>query len=48
MLDLFQCSLCESKHELLARAGHAARKGASIARVENIGPDERRDRLFRG
>lgn len=55
MLDLFQrrgiratwatvgALLCESKGELLARAEHAAGKGAVIARLEDIGPDERRD-----
>ena len=55
LLDLFQrrdiratwatvgALLCESKDELLARAEHAACKGALIARLEDIGPDERRD-----
>jgi hypothetical protein len=55
MLDLFQrrdiratwatvgALLCESKDELIARAEYAARKGADIAGLENIGPDERRD-----
>ena len=55
MLDLFQrrdiratwatvgALLCESKDELLARAEHAAGKGAAIPRLEDIGPDERRD-----
>jgi hypothetical protein len=35
--------LCENKDELLARAEHAARKGAVIARLDEIGPDEERD-----
>lgn len=60
MLDLFQkrdiratwatvgALLCESKDELLARAEHAARKGAPIARLEDIGPDERRDPYYFG
>jgi hypothetical protein len=55
MLDLFQrrgiratwatvgALLCESKDELLARAEFAASKGAKIPRLEEIGPDERRD-----
>src|SRR5262245_20505639 len=55
MLNLFQrrgiratwatvgALLCESKDELLARADYAASKGAEIPRLEDIGPDERRD-----
>ena len=35
--------LCESKDELLARAEHAAAKGAVIVRLEDMGCDERRD-----
>ena len=35
--------LCESKDELEARADSAVRRGATIARLEDIGPDERRD-----
>jgi hypothetical protein len=60
MLDLFQrrgiratwatvgALLCESKDELLARAEHAASNGAEIPRLEEIGPDERRDPYYYG
>ena len=40
--------LCESKDELLARATYAASKGAEIARLEDIGSDERRDPYYFG
>jgi hypothetical protein len=40
--------LCESKDELLARAEYAASKGAEIRRLEDIGPDERRDPYYFG
>jgi hypothetical protein len=60
MLDLFEqrgiratwaivgALLCESKDELVARADHVARKGVPIARLEDIGPDERRDPYYFG
>lgn len=60
MLDLFQrrgiratwatvgALLCESKDEFLARAEYAASKGAEIPRLEEIGPDERRDPYYYG
>jgi hypothetical protein len=60
MLDLFQrrgiratwatvgALLCESKDELCARAEYTASKGAEIPRLEDIGPDERRDPYYFG
>ena len=60
MLDLFErrgiratwatvgALLCESKDELLVRAEYAACKGAEIAQLEAIGPDERRDPYYFG
>jgi len=60
MLDLFQrrgiratwaivgALLCECKEELLARAEYAASKGAEIAGLEDVGPDERRDPYYFG
>jgi peptidoglycan/xylan/chitin deacetylase (PgdA/CDA1 family) len=55
MLDLFQrrgikatwaivgALLCESKDELVMRAERTMREGKRIARLDEIGPDERRD-----
>jgi hypothetical protein len=60
MLDLFHrrgikatwaivgALLCESKDELLARSDNAARGGATITRIEDVGPDERRDPYYFG
>jgi len=60
LLDLFQrrgiratwaivgALLCESKDELLARTKDIAGKGAEIARLEDVGPDERCDPYYFG
>src|SRR5262245_60104622 len=60
MLDLFRSRaikatwaivgalLCENKDELLAWAEHDARKGAVIARIDEIGQDEEHDPYYFG